>query len=110
MKAPLTKLKALAEMVSETELSRLRQAMEVRHQIETERAALSAPPRIEPGASPADLAGADAKWRIWRDARLQALGLQEAQAAAEAEARRKAAARAFGRAQVLRQLGQTPRR
>ncbi len=104
MKRPLTRLKTLAEMVSETELSRLRQAMEVRQRIEAERAALTAPPPQLPGASPANLAGADGKWRVWRDKRLQALGLQEARAAAEAEVRRKAAARAFGRAQVLRDL------
>ena len=112
MTGPLARLKALSEMVSETELSRLRKAMETRQRIQAERAALLAPtlPSEDPGASPSDLAGAEAKWRVWRDARLQALGLQEAKAAADAEVRRKAAARAFGRAQVLRDLSEKPGR
>ena len=106
MKGQLSRLKALAEILSETELLHLRQMTEARRRIEAERAALSAPhPRKEdPGTSPADLAGAPAKWRVWRDARLRALNIQEARVAAETETRRQAAARAFGRAQVLRDL------
>ena len=105
MKGPLSRLTALAEMVSETELARLRQAMEIRRQIEAERDALSAAPRRDQGATPADLAGADAKWRVWRDDRIRVLNLQAARAAADSEVRRQAASRAFGRAQVLRDLG-----
>lgn len=107
MNERLAKLAALAEMIKEAELGRLSAAEAARRGIARDaadvRAARSGANR-QAGPDAAHVSGTASRWQAWSDRRLAALTQQEAMAAANAEAQKRLASRAFGRAHALAKL------
>ncbi len=116
MSGRLARLAELARMIRDAELGRLAAAEADRRAaaaglagLRDERSAVRR--RAAPDA--ARRAGAQDRWEIWAEARERTQATALAQAAAEAEACKVRARRAFGRAEVLGRLAarpQTPRR
>jgi len=107
MKEQMKRLADLAQMIKETELARLSGAETARRKLRSEAESVRAKqsqsaPTAEPGA--AHLSGNAERWQDWCKGRLAQLSAQEAQVAAEAEAQKRTAARAFGRSSVLGQM------
>jgi len=108
MKEQIGKLRALAEMVRDAELARLKQlqdshraaqqSLEMLHQSRRDMQANST-------CDPAHLAGAPEHWLDWAALQGRNLQLQRAQPAANAEAQIVRARRALGRSDVLGRLG-----
>jgi len=103
----LKRLCEIAQMVSDTKLSALKEAEDMRRSSErdTDDMRLARRKAIQ-GAGPdaPHLCGADQRWEVWSAARLRELSTRQAIATAEAETRRLAARRSYGRAQVLKGL------
>ncbi len=107
----LKQLEALAEMVFQADLARLRQNADavraVEAQAEAHREARAARARVVAGfetPDPAALASADARWSGWTDRELTRIQGERARLAVEAEIARAAARRSFGRGQALDRL------
>lgn len=113
MKTPLDRLRALADMVRDAELAKLRRLQDTRHSVERAQADLRLAQRdVDAGddVDPACLAASRGPWLSWAEQRNQALSLQGARAAADAEIQIVAARKALGRAQVLEKLAQAARK
>jgi hypothetical protein len=113
MKTPLDRLRALADMVRDAELAKLRRLQDTRHSVERAQADLRLAQRdVDAGddVDPACLAASRGPWLAWAEQRNQALSLQGARAAADAEIQIVAARKALGRAQVLEKLAQAARK
>ncbi len=107
----LKRLRSLAEMVFQSDLAALRETAQgiraVEAEADTHREARAARAfelaRLET-LDPAARASADARWLGWSDDELRRIQAERARLAVEAETRRAAARRAFGRGQALDKL------
>ena len=105
----LQQLAELGQLIRDIELEKLSRLSARRAEIEAEAAALRATESALDSGSAAAIAGADARWQEWREARLKELSVQAARDAAEIEEQRIAARRAFGRSEVLGRLVEEPK-
>jgi hypothetical protein len=107
MRDQIKKLHLLTDMVKDMELSKLRNLQDVRLRIDQQRADLRKAQvlaRSSIALDPAHLAGVDQRWHDWAEDKLHSLSVQDARTAAEIEAQKTAARKAFGRDQAVATL------
>ncbi len=107
MAGKLAKLAALADMIKEAELGKLRDLEAKRQSTIKQTSDLQISRRkaiADASADAAHISGSVNNWERWAESKTRELSVKTAQAAAEAEAQKLRARRAFGRAAALERL------